>query len=251
MVGTLRKRLERAADPVKARAQQAYMKSEMPYAGVAMPDVRDIARDVFGALRFDESTEWRAAVQTIWRAAQYREERYCAIALARMPIHRIHRTLDALPLFEEMIVTGAWWDFVDEIAARLVGELLERYPKPMHNALSQWSRDDDIWKRRSAILAQLKFKRDTDTKALFDWIEPSLSSKEFFLRKAIGWALREYSKTDPVAVRRYVARRAGQLSPLSRREALKVIDRRVSAVARTPRCCRRRANRARSVRPPR
>jgi 3-methyladenine DNA glycosylase AlkD len=181
MVRTLRKRLESAADPVRAQAQQAYMKSEMPYAGVTMPDVRDIASEVLGTLRFDDPTEWHAAVQTIWRGAKYREERYCAVALARMRVHRIHRTLDALSLFEEMIVTGAWWDFVDEIAARLIGELLERYPKPMRDVLSRWSRDDDIWKRRSAILAQLKFKQAR------------------------------------------VATHTDRLSPLSRREALKVI----------------------------
>ncbi len=200
------------------------MKSEMPYAGVAMPAVRTIARETLGELRFDDATRWRATVQTIWRGAKYREERYCAIALARMPAHRIHRTLDALPLFEEMIVTGAWWDFVDEIAGRLVGELLERYPRPMRSVLSKWSRDDDMWKRRSAILAQLGFKQATDARALFQWIEPSLASKEFFLRKAIGWALREYSKTNPEAVRKYVAERATELSPLSQREALRVID---------------------------
>lgn len=101
----------------------------------------------------------------------------------------------------------------------------------MRDVLSRWSRDDDIWKRRTAILAQLKFKRATDTAALFDWIEPSLPSKEFFLRKAIGSALREYSKTDPDAVRRYVASQPDALSPLPRREALKVIDR-VGASAR-------------------
>ncbi len=201
------------------------MKSEMPYAGVPMPQVRIIARETFGQLRFDEASQWRATVQTIWRGAAYREERYCAIALARMPAHRVHRTPDALPLFEEMIVTGAWWDFVDEIAARLIGELLERYPKPMRSVLSKWSRDDDMWKRRSAILAQLGFKQATDARALFQWIEPSLSSKEFFLRKAIGWALREYSKSNPEAVRNYVDAHATTLSPLSQREALKVIDR--------------------------
>jgi 3-methyladenine DNA glycosylase AlkD len=217
----LRKRLEAAADPVKARAQQAYMKSEMPYAGVTMPEVRIIARETLGELRFDDATQWRATVQTIWRGAKYREERYCAIALARMPAHRIHRTPDALPLFEEMIVTGAWWDFVDEIAGRLIGELLERYPKPMRSVLSKWSRGDNTWKRRSAILAQLGFKQATDASALFQWIEPSLSSKEFFLRKAIGWALREYAKTDPDAVRAFVAEQGTRLSGLSRREALK------------------------------
>lgn len=94
------------------------------------------------------------------------------------------------------------------------------------------ARDDDTWKRRSAILAQLGFKQATDASALFQWIEPSLSSKEFFLRKAIGWALREYSKTNPEAVRKYVAANGTRLSPLSQREAMKVVDGAPAASAR-------------------
>ena len=197
----------------------------MPYAGVATPEVRAIAREVFGAARLDDATRWSATIQSIWRGAKYREERYAAIALARWPAHQAHRTLSALPLYEEMIVTGAWWDYVDEIASHLIGELLERYPEQLRPILTQWSRDDDLWKRRSAILAQLGFKDATDRRALFAWIEPSLSSKEFFLRKAIGWALREYSKHAPELVRQYVDDHADELSPLSRREAMKAIDR--------------------------
>ncbi len=201
------------------------MKSSMAYAGVTMPNVKTIAGAVLGELRFDDAEDWAMTVQSIWRGAKYREERYCAIALARMPAHRAHRTPNVLPLFEEMIVTGAWWDYVDEIAGRLIGELLQGYPKQLRGVLSKWSRDDDIWKRRSAILAQLHFKSATDARVLFAWIEPSLSSKEFFLRKAIGWALREYSKTAPDVVREYVVAHANELSPLSQREALKVINR--------------------------
>lgn len=201
------------------------MKSAMPYAGVTMPDVKTIAREILGELRFDDAAEWNRAVLSIWRDAKYREERYCAIVLARLPAHRVHRTPDALPTLEEMIVTGAWWDFVDEIAGHLIGELLQRHPKPLRTVLTKWSRDDDMWKRRSAILAQLHFKQATDTRALFAWIEPSLTSNEFFLRKAIGWALREYSKTAPEVVRAYVVEHADELSALSKREALKVIER--------------------------
>lgn len=201
------------------------MKSDMPYAGVATPMVREIARETFGAAQLNDAHAWSQTIQSVWQDATYREERYCAIVLARMPAHRAHRTPAALPLFEEMIVTGAWWDYVDEIASHLIGELLERYPRPVRATLTKWSRGDDMWKRRGAILAQLGFKSATDARTLFAWIEPSLASNEFFLRKAIGWALREYSKHAPEVVSRYVDDHAKQLSPLSRREALKVIER--------------------------
>jgi len=221
----LRKRLKAAGNPERAKAQQAYMKSAMPYAGVQMSDVRSIARDVLGELAFRDTDEWTRTIRALWHGAKFREERYAAIALARLPRHRAHRTPAALPLYEDLIVSGAWWDFVDEIASHLVGELLAAHPQPLRAALTEWSRDDDLWKRRTAIIAQLGFKTATDAPLLFRWIEPSLGSDEFFLRKAIGWALREYSKSAPDVVRRYVAEHVDVLSPLSRREALKAIER--------------------------
>jgi 3-methyladenine DNA glycosylase AlkD len=222
---TLHRRLLAAGDAARASAAQAYMKSTMPYAGVPMADVRAIARDVFADLTFDDADHWAATVRAVWRGARVREERYAAIALARLPRHWPFRTPSALPLYEELIVSGAWWDFVDEIATHLVGELLASHPKPLSKTLTAWSRDADLWKRRTAIIAQLSFRERTDADSLFRWIEPSLTSTEFFLRKAIGWALREYSKSAPDVVRRYVVDHADVLSPLSRREALKVLDR--------------------------
>src|SRR5262249_42538182 len=152
------------------------MKSAMPYAGVPMSDVRTIVRDVLGELAFDDAGHWMDAIRALWRAAQFREERYAAIALARLSRHRAHRTPAVLPLYEELIVTGAWWDFVDEIASHLVGEMLAAYPKQLRTTLTAWSRDDDLWKRRTAIIAQLRFKDATDAALLFRWIEPSLES---------------------------------------------------------------------------
>ena len=114
-------------------------------------------------------------------------------------------------------MTGAWWDLVDEVATRLVGELeLERF-------LRSWSTDADMWKRRTAIIAQITRKERTDAELLFDCIEPNRADREFFIRKAIGWALREYAKVDPADVERYCA--SVELSPLSRREALRSLDR--------------------------
>ena len=129
-----------------------------------------------------------------------------------------------MPLYEEMITSGAWWDYVDTIATHRIGELLRLYPAEMAAILRQWAESRDIWKRRSAILAQLNFKRDTDCKLLYDCIRPSLGATEFFLRKGIGWALREYAKTDAAEVLRYVRRHEAQLSSLTKREALKHIS---------------------------
>ena len=120
-----------------------------------------------------------------------------------------------------MIVTGAWWDYVDAIAAHQVGTVLRRHPGETKRLLRRWSRDPDLWRRRTAILAQLSFKADTDLRLLYDCIAPNLSDREFFIRKAIGWALRQYGWTNPEEVRRYVTEHEAELSPLSRREALK------------------------------
>jgi 3-methyladenine DNA glycosylase AlkD len=122
-------------------------------------------------------------------------------------------------MYEEMIVSGAWWDLVDELATHRIGALLAAFPDSMRPLMLRWAHDDDLWKRRTSILCQNRFKARTDTALLFACIEPSLSDNDFFARKAIGWALREYAKTEPREVVRYV--RAKGISGLSRREALK------------------------------
>jgi 3-methyladenine DNA glycosylase AlkD len=126
-------------------------------------------------------------------------------------------------MYEEMIVTGAWWDYVDAIAAQRVGPILRAHPASLQRRMLAWSRSRDLWKRRTAILCQLGSGEHTDLPLLFACLEPSLGSPEFFLRKAIGWALRQYARTDPAQVRRYVAAHRDRLSALSCREALKRI----------------------------
>lgn len=215
--------LREVADPGKAPAMQAYMKSEMPYLGIQATLLRKSAKTVFSAYRLASFEDWRDAVLGLWRQARYREERYMAIELAGYPAYREFRTLGALPMYEEMITTGAWWDYVDSIASHRLGELLRRHPAKMRGVLRKWAKSKDIWKRRSAILAQLGFKADTDLALLYDCIRPSMGEKEFFLRKAIGWALRQYAWTDAKEVRRYVAEYEAKLSPLSKREAVRNI----------------------------
>jgi 3-methyladenine DNA glycosylase AlkD len=200
---------------------QAYAKSAMPFLGVTTPVRRKVCREVFAVLDLPTALAWRRAVLALWRGARYREERYAAIDLTEGRRFDRFQDLDALPMYEEMIVTGAWWDYVDAIASHRLGTLLRRFPREMGEVMLAWSRSDDLWKRRSAILCQLTFKRDTDLDLLYATIAPALGSKEFFLRKAIGWALRQYAWTDAKEVRRYVREHETELSPLSRREALK------------------------------
>ena len=123
-----------------------------------------------------------------------------------------------------MVVTGAWWDYVDEVAARRVGPILRSDPTGVTPILRGWARDPDLWRRRVAIIAQLGSREATDTELLAYVVDANLSDPDFFIRKAIGWALREHTKTDPAWVRHFVAARAGLMAPLSRREAMRLIE---------------------------
>ena len=218
MIEAIRAELAARANPAKAEGMRAYMKSAMPFLGVQKPGREEIARAVFAAHPLEGFDEWRDTVLRLWREATYREERYLAIRLARDRRYREHRTMAALPLYEELIVTGAWWDFVDEVAVRLLGELLGDDTAPAQ-VLRRWATSEDMWKRRAAIICQVLRKRDTDLALLYDCIEPNRQDREFFIRKGIGWALRAYAWVDPDEIVRYCA--THELSPLSRREALK------------------------------
>jgi 3-methyladenine DNA glycosylase AlkD len=241
LLATLRAALAHAADPKKAPAMQRYMKSSMPYLGVTTPRMRVVCKEVFAAHPVTTAAGWRRDVLTLWRGARHREERYAAIALSGDRRAREFQTPAVLPMYEEMIVTGAWWDYVDEIASHRLGGLLRSHPRPMRTAMRTWSRSPDMWKRRSAILCQLGFKGETDAAFLYACIEPSLASTEFFLRKAIGWALRQYAWTNPREVVRWVDAHRDELSPLSRREALKNVSgrRQSTPVAQSTRGSRR------------
>jgi 3-methyladenine DNA glycosylase AlkD len=223
LIRALKRAFAAAADAERAASQQAYMKSAMPYYGIAAPELRAICRRVFADHPLNDPESWTATFLDLWRKARYREERYAAVELAGYKRYRDFLTADRIGILEELIVTGAWWDHVDPIAINFVGRLLAEHPDRIVPILRAWSTGDDLWLRRGAILAQLKFKTRTDADLLFELIEPSIESREFFLRKAIGWALREYSKTDPDTVIGYVSSNRDRLSGLSKREGLRVL----------------------------
>jgi 3-methyladenine DNA glycosylase AlkD len=212
----VRAALRAAADPERARGMQAYLKTTEPCLGVRLPDVRRIVAAAVLEHPPGSSEEVRTAAQALWREATAREERYAAIAVTGLPAAR--GALELLPLYEEMITTGAWWDLVDGISGR-IRDLLLAHPAQLRPVLRRWARAEDRWLRRSAIIAQLGAKERTDTALLTEVIVVNAADPEFFVRKAIGWALRDLTKTDPAWVRGFLAEH--ELSPLSRREAAK------------------------------
>jgi len=221
VIARLRRRMAAEADPQRAAGMQAYMKSTMPYYGLRLPQVRIICREILDGSSMT-CDEWKGTIVELWRGARRREERYAAQYLLTLKAHQDCLKPSDMPMLEELVVTGAWWDHVDELAM-VIGDLLRKHPKQMRPLMRRWSTDPNMWKRRVSIICQLRFKRNTDLELLYANIEPNLDDREFFIRKAIGWALRQYAWTDPKEVTRYVRSRESRLSGLSKREALKNI----------------------------
>lgn len=210
------------ADPEVGAGMAAYMKSSIPCLGVKKPQrvpiERQLARDHAPA----DQAAYEAAVLALWGQRE-REYRYLAIALAR----RWKRFVAApsLPLYERLVQEGAWWDFVDEVAIHLIGRvwLLDR------DVVGPWADarvdDEDMWLRRTAIIGQVAHKGETDAPRLFAYARARLHEREFFIRKAIGWALRAYSYVDADAVIAFVEAEQERMAGLTRREATKALAR--------------------------
>ena len=191
------------------------MKSVMPFHGVRKPEVQRIVRTVAKGVGRDELL---AAARSLWDEATHREEQYAATEILKRPVFAGDWTL--VELHEHIARTGAWWDHVDETSGR-IADLHDAHPAETAALVRRWSIDESFWIRRLAILSQLQRRERTDRALLADLIEPNRGDAEFFIRKAIGWALRDLAKADPEWVRAYVD--ATELSPLSRREALRHI----------------------------
>ena len=217
----LRAELAAAGDPERAANQQRYLKSEMPCHGLSAPELRALLRPHLRAFAPSDRAAWESAVLTWWDGATHREERYAAIALARHRVARPWQDVRSLALYRHLVVTGAWWDVVDVIAGHLVGGVLAGHRAEATPVLRAWAVDDDVWLRRTAVICQLGHGADTDLDLLAFAIESNVEDPSFWLRKGIGWALRQYARTDPEWVRAYVDLLDGRLSGLSRREATK------------------------------
>lgn len=224
LVGEVRSSLSGVAEPDRAGPMQAYMKSSMPFLGVPMPVLRRVVRPVIAAHPLLDRAAWEAAVRLLYAEASHREERYAALEVAGHRLYRDHRDVEALPLFAWLASEGGWWDLVDWTAS-LVDEVLRRDLGAGRPVVWEWAATDDLWLRRVAIIGQLRAREATDLGLLAHAIDANLEGSpfgsEFFIRKAIGWALRQHARIDPDWVRAFVAERGDRLSGLSRREALK------------------------------
>jgi 3-methyladenine DNA glycosylase AlkD len=221
LVAGVRHALAAAGDPEVAGRQQAYMKSALPYHGLPSPrleaELRPLLRDWVPA----DEEQWAATVRVLWDEATHREEWYAAIAVARHRRARAWLDETSLDLWEHLVVTGAWWDVVDDVATHLVGDVLAGHRRAATPVVRSWATDDDLWLRRTAVICQIGHRDATDLDLLRYAVEANVDDPSFWLRKAIGWALRQHARTDPAWVRSEVDRLGDRLSGLSRREALK------------------------------
>ncbi|WP_460715420.1 DNA alkylation repair protein [Nocardioides dilutus] len=217
----IRAALAGAGDPVRAEGQQRYMKSAMPYRGLTSPQLRALLRPLLAVYEPPSRATWEAAVRALWDEATHREEWYAALAVARHRRARAWLDPDSLPLWRHLVVTGAWWDVVDETATHLVRDTLAGHGEAVTPVIAGWSVDADVWLRRAAVICQVGRGAHTDTDLLRRVVEANLGDPSFWLRKGIGWALRDYARTDPEWVWAEVDRLGDRLSGLSRREATK------------------------------
>ncbi|MEU4123890.1 DNA alkylation repair protein [Streptomyces virginiae] len=206
-----------AADPGRAEAMAAYMKHVAPFLGIPTPLRRELSKTVTKNTRRPSEVDVAALALRCWRLPE-REYHYFAVDYLRRHVDRCSSGL--LPVVRHLITTVPWWDTVDLLAAHTVGPLVAADPA-LAPVMDEWIGSEDLWLARAALLHQLRYKDATDTDRLFAHCRRRAGHPDFFLRKAIGWALREYAKTDPDAVRAFVDAERATLSPLSVREALK------------------------------
>lgn len=208
----------RNADPVRAVPMKKYMKDKFEFFGISSALRKEIYKRIFKSNGIPETGNVEAIVKELWEKEE-REYQYFAIFFLEKMIRKLDK--DHIPLFEFMIVNKSWWDIVDFIASNLMGPLLGRDNELIPEITGNWISSENMWLQRTALLFQLKYKSETDEKLLFAMIRELSDRREFFIRKAIGWALREYSKTSPHTVSEFIANT--ELSPLSIKEGMRII----------------------------
>lgn len=206
------------SDASIAKGQAAYMRNQFTFFGVKTPNRQIIQKKFFDKSLLPQKKEAFQIIEILWGKKE-RELHYFAQEL--MFKYRKSMQQQDILFFEWMAKHNAWWDTIDFIAPKLMGEYFKQFPEERLKWINKWVASDNFWLQRCAILFQLKHKQETDLDLLADIIQKLSNSEEFFIRKAIGWVLREYAKTDPFWVRAFVENH--ELSNLSRREAMKYL----------------------------
>jgi 3-methyladenine DNA glycosylase AlkD len=215
-VVSLKTLFDHHADPVQAGPMKKYMRDQFEYLGIKTPQNVALQKQFFEEFGFPALSDLDGILRDLWTLPQ-REFQYVAVGL----LGRFNQELPAkfIRTIEHLLVTKSWWDTVDTISGGTLGVHFKRFPEVREKYLAKWRASDNFWLRRATILFQLNYKKETDFELLCEIIRENLNSKEFFINKAIGWALRQYARVDPKAVKKFV--HATPLHPLSRREALK------------------------------
>ena len=222
-VNKLRSAYELQANPERAAKKNAYMRNLFPHFGLVAPEQHELLKSFLKEHGMPEKSDLPVLIDLLW-AQPEREFQHFGQELLAKYSKKVDKGF--ISVYEFMIVNKSWWDSIDMIASHLVGTHLKRFPELIPVYTEKWMASGNFWLQRTALLFQLKYKKDTEVDLMFDLIQRLAHEKEFFIRKAIGWILREYSKTDPGTVIRFVEN--NKLSHLSKTEALKVIDRKKS-----------------------
>jgi 3-methyladenine DNA glycosylase AlkD len=218
-VTSLKTLFEKNANPAQAGPMKKYMRDQFEYLGIKTPENAALQKEFFADHGFPQLTDLDVVLRDLWSLPQ-REFQYVAVGL----LSRFNKQIPAnfIKTIEYLLVTKSWWDTVDSIAGGTVGVHFQRFPEVREKYLPKWRASDNFWLRRTTILFQLNYKKETDFDLLCELIRENLDSKEFFINKAIGWSLRQYARIDPKAVKRFV--KSTPLHPLSRREAMKHLE---------------------------
>ncbi len=218
MIDDIHNKFKKEADLDYARWVESYLRNKFKFFGVKAPQRRKITKSIIRKTKKIPRKKVFLLVGDLWTREE-REYQYFALDILKENKKRIKE--QDLSFLKHIIITKSWWDSVDLIS-KIVGYYFKKYPKNKEDVILKWSESENIWLRRTTLIFQLNYGEDIDKKMLFNLVEKMKDSEEFFIQKAIGWSLREYSKRNPEEVKNFVEK--SNLSSLSRRESLKKID---------------------------
>lgn len=213
--------LQSRANRDNAVHMSVYMKNRFSFFGIKTPERRKLTREWWKKFPIASESELLNLANELWNLEQ-REFHY--VGSDTLKKDKSMLTPSALNTLKMLIINNSWWDTVDTLAANPIGQIILNFPET-GQIMDTWIEDDNMWVRRTAILHQLQFKIKTNENRLFYYCEKCMGEKEFFIRKAIGWALRQYSYTNMKSVFDFVHAHKDKLSPLSKREAMKGYNR--------------------------
>ncbi|MBX2891322.1 MAG: DNA alkylation repair protein [Saprospiraceae bacterium] len=204
-------------NPEMAQTQMAYMRNQYEFFGLKMPQWKALTKDIHQAHGLPTGDDLKTLARLCFDD-DHREMHYFALLTVEKALKKQSATF--IEFLEELILTRSWWDTVDWVS-KLVGLHFQRFPELIKPVTERWMDSGNFWLQRVCLIFQLNYKEKTDAALLFSYVRRLSGAKEFFIQKGAGWALRQYSKTNPDAVRQFVE--STPLAPLTRREAMRLI----------------------------